>query len=175
LGHPARDLIAYTASSVNWAPRIVRSLRKKSFGGRATLALLAGRFKAEASPRNHDPGRRRFAVVHKQKLVHRDIKPVGDKLDFSLVNETGYGIKEVYVAPHSTDTWSQNLSSELLENGQTLNISFDKGLKATKWDIKIVWVDEGAPVVWMNCKLAEISKFILHYNRDTDVTSADTE
>ena len=99
----------------------------------------------------------------------------GDKLDFSLVNETGYGIKEVYVAPHSTDTWSQNLSSEPLENGQTLNISFDEGLKATKWEIKIVWVDEGAPVVWMNCKLAEISKFILHYNRDTDVPSADTE
>ena len=34
-----------------------------------------------------------------------------DRLDFSLVNKTGYGIKEVYVAPHSTDTWSENLSS----------------------------------------------------------------
>ena len=99
----------------------------------------------------------------------------GDNLDFSLVNKTGYGIKEVYVAPHSSDTWSQNLSSKPLENGETLNISFDEGVKAAKWDIKIVWVDEGAPVVWMNCKLAEISKFILHYNRDTDETSADTE
>ena len=98
-----------------------------------------------------------------------------DNLDFSLVNKTGYGIKEVYVAPHSSDTWSQNLSSNPLENGETLNISFDEGVKAAKWDIKIVWVDEGAPVVWMNCKLAEISKFILHYNRDTDETSADTE
>ena len=98
-----------------------------------------------------------------------------DKLDFSLVNKTGYGIDEVYVAPHSSDTWSQNLSSNPLENGETLNISFDEGVKAAKWDIKIVWVDEGAPVVWMNCKLAEISKFILHYNRDTDETSADTE
>ena len=98
-----------------------------------------------------------------------------DNLDFSLVNKTGYGIKEVYVAPHSSDTWSQNLSSNPLENGETLNISFDEGVKAAKWDIKIVWVDEGAPVVWKNCKLSEISKFILHYNRDTDETSADTE
>ena len=98
-----------------------------------------------------------------------------DNLDFSLVNKTGYGIKEVYVAPHSSDTWSQNLSSNPLENGETLNISFDEGVKAAQWDIKIVWVDEGAPVVWMNCKLAEISKFILHYNRDSDETSADTE
>jgi hypothetical protein len=98
-----------------------------------------------------------------------------DKLDFSLVNKTGYGIKEVYVAPHSTDIWSENLSSDPLENGETLNISFGEGVKAAKWDIKIVWVDPGAPVVWMNCKLAEISKFILHYNRDTDETSAETE
>ena len=98
-----------------------------------------------------------------------------DNLDFSLVNKTGYGIKEVYVAPHSSDIWSQNLSSNPLENGETLNISFDEGVKAAKWDIKIVWVDEGAPVVWMNCKLAEISKFILHYNRDTDETTAETE
>jgi hypothetical protein len=98
-----------------------------------------------------------------------------DKLDFSLVNKTGYGIKEVYVAPHSTDTWSENLISNSLENGQTLNISFDEGVKPAKWDIKIVWVDEGAPVVWMNCKLAEISKFTLHYDRDTDETTAETE
>jgi hypothetical protein len=98
-----------------------------------------------------------------------------DDLDFSLVNKTGYGIKGVYLAPHSTDRWSHNLSSKPLENGETLNISFAEGVKAAKWDIKIVWVDEGAPVVWMNCKLSEISKFIMHYNRDTDETTADTE
>ena len=98
-----------------------------------------------------------------------------DQLDFSLVNKTGYGIKEVYVAPHSTDTWSANLSSSPLENGETLNISFNEEVKAAKWDIKIVWVDEGAPVVWSNCKLAQISKFILHYDRETDVTTAETE
>ncbi len=98
-----------------------------------------------------------------------------DNLDFSLVNKTGYGIKEVYLSPHSTDTWSANLSNEPLENGDTLNITFDEGVKAAKWDIKIVWVDAGAPVVWTNCKLSEISKITLHYNRDTDETSADAE
>jgi hypothetical protein len=98
-----------------------------------------------------------------------------DKLDFSLVNKTGYGIKEVYVSPHGTDRWSQNLSSSTLENGEKLNISFDEDVRATKWDIKIVWVDEGAPVVWTSCKLSEISKFVLHYNRDTDETTAEAE
>ena len=98
-----------------------------------------------------------------------------DKLDFSLVNKTGYGIKEVYVAPHSSDSWSSNLSSNPLENGEALNVSFDASEDTANWDIKIVWVDQGAPVIWMNCKLANISKFILHYDRETDVTSADTE
>lgn len=98
-----------------------------------------------------------------------------DKLDFALQNKTGYGIKEVYVGPHSSDQWGENLISEALENGETLDVSFDNNATAKMWDIKIVWVDEGAPVVWMNCKLENISKFTLHYNRDTDVTSAETE
>ena len=98
-----------------------------------------------------------------------------DKLDFSLVNKTGYGIDEVYVSPHRSDTWSDNLISKPLENGETLDISFNASAKAARWDIKIVWVDEGSPVVWKDCKLSEISKFILHYNRDTDETTAETE
>lgn len=98
-----------------------------------------------------------------------------EKLDFSLVNKTGYGIKEIYIGPHSSDVWGENIINDAFENGQTLNISFNKGATATRWDIKIVWVDEGAPVVWTNCRLAEISKLTLHYNRDSDETSADTE
>jgi hypothetical protein len=91
------------------------------------------------------------------------------------VNKTGYGIDEVYVSPHRSDTWSDNLISKPLENGETLDISFNASAKAARWDIKIVWVDEGSPVVWKDCKLSEISKFILHYNRDTDETTAETE
>ena len=60
-----------------------------------------------------------------------------DQLDFSLVNKTGYGIKEVYVAPHSTDTWSANLSSSPLENGETLNISFNEEVKAASGTSKL--------------------------------------
>ena len=67
-------------------------------------------------------------------------------LDFSLVNKTGYGIKEVYIGPHSSDVWGENIINDAFENGETLNISFNKGATATRWDIKIVWVDEGAPV-----------------------------
>jgi len=82
---------------------------------------------------------------------------------------------KVYIGPHSSDQWGENLISETLENGETLGITFDNNATAKSWDIKIVWVDAGAPVVWMNCKLEDISKFVLHYNRDTEVTYAETE
>jgi hypothetical protein len=98
-----------------------------------------------------------------------------EKLDFALVNQTGYGIQGVYIGPHSSDEWGDNLIEEAFENGQTLNINFNKGATATRWDIKIVWVDPDAPVQWMNCKLSGIAKFTMHYNRDTGETSADTE
>jgi hypothetical protein len=97
------------------------------------------------------------------------------KLDFALVNQTGYGIKGVYIGPHSSDDWGENLIDASFENGETLDISFNKNATATSWDIKIVWVDPDAPVQWMNCKLSGIAKFTMHYNRDTGETSAETE
>jgi hypothetical protein len=98
-----------------------------------------------------------------------------DDLDFTLANKTGYGIKEIYIAPSASTDWGDNIISKPLENGDQLAVTFDAKAKAEHWDIRIVWVDEGADVVWKHCKLTEISKFTLHYNRDTDETSADTE
>jgi hypothetical protein len=108
-------------------------------------------------------------------LVNSPAYADNDKLDFALVNQTGYGIKGVYIGPHSSDEWGENLIEDAFENGETLNISFNKHAKETSWDIKIVWVDPDAPVQWMNCRLSGISKFTMHYNRDTGETSADTE
>jgi hypothetical protein len=96
-------------------------------------------------------------------------------LDFTLVNATGYGIKEIYIAPTSESDWGDNIISKPMENGDSLAITFDPKAEAQYWDIKIVWVDEGADVVWKKCKLSDISKITLHYNRDTDETSATTE
>jgi len=96
-------------------------------------------------------------------------------LDFTLVNKTGYGIKEIYIAPSASTEWGDSIIGKPMENGDQLAITFSPKAEAEHWDIRIVWVDEGADVVWKKCKLSEINKFILHYNRDTDETSADTE
>lgn len=98
-----------------------------------------------------------------------------EKLDFSLVNKTGYGIKEIYIAPSASTEWGENLISKPMENGDSLAITFSPKAKAEHWDIRIAWVDEGADVVWKNCKLSEITKITLHYNRATDETTAETE
>jgi hypothetical protein len=98
-----------------------------------------------------------------------------DDLDFTLINKTGYGIKEIYIAPSASTDWNASIISKPLENGDSLAITFDPKAKAEHWDIRIVWVDEGADVIWKKCKLSEISKITLHYNRDTDVTTAETE
>ncbi len=105
------------------------------------------------------------------RAAHAD----NDDLDFTLVNKTGYGIKEIYIAPSASTDWGDNILKKPMENADQLAITFSAKAKAEHWDIRIVWVDEGADVVWKKCKLTEISKFTLHYNRDTDETSADTE
>ena len=98
-----------------------------------------------------------------------------DNLDFTLANKTGYGIKEIYIAPSASTEWGDNIISKPLENGDALAITFDAKAKAEHWDIRIVWVDEGADVVWKKCKLSEINKITLHYDRDKDTTTAETE
>jgi hypothetical protein len=112
-----------------------------------------------------------FAIITQALPVHAD----NDKLDFTLVNKTGYGIKGVYVSPTASTDWGDNLISKPLENGDSLAITFSEKAKAEKWDIRIEWVDEGDAVVWKGYKLPEITKITLHYDRKTDETTAETE
>jgi hypothetical protein len=98
-----------------------------------------------------------------------------DKLDFSLINKTGYGIKAIYVSPSAASEWGDNLITKPLENGDELAISFDPKEKAEEWDIKIEWIDGGDDVTWKSYKLSEITKITLHYDRDKDTTTAETE
>lgn len=96
-------------------------------------------------------------------------------LDFTLVNKTGYGIKAIYIAPSASTDWGDSVISKPLENGDGLAITFDPKAKAEEWDIRIAWVDPDNDVVWKQCKLTEISKITLHYDRDSGETSATTE
>src|SRR5260221_9297516 len=88
-----------------------------------------------------------FVFISQVVPAHAD----NEKLDFTLANKTGYGIKEIYVAPSASTEWGDTLISKPLENGESLAITFSPKAKAEHWDIRIVWVDEGADVIWKNC------------------------
>ena len=98
-------------------------------------------------------------------------------LDFELANGTGWGIKEIYLSPTGVDDWQENILAQLgpMADGQSLPLKASPDSNAAKWDMKIVWVDEGEDVVWKNLDLTKISKLTLRYNADTDETTAEVE
>jgi len=96
-------------------------------------------------------------------------------LDFELVNGTGWAIKEIYISPATVNEWHENLISQPMADGDSYEITFTQDADVAKWDMKIVWVDEGEDVIWKNLDLSKISKLTLHYDSDKDETTAEVE
>jgi hypothetical protein len=96
-------------------------------------------------------------------------------LDFELVNGTGWAIKEIYISPATVNDWEENILSEPMADGTGGKVTFSPNADAEKWDMKIVWVDEGEDVVWQALDLSKISKLTLRYNPETNETSAEAE
>ena len=85
------------------------------------------------------------------------------KQDFVLHNETGVEIHELYVSPHSSNNWGEDvLGQDTLPAGKSVKITFDDQEKSVKWDLK---VDDGNKhtIEWENLDLSKISEVTLHY------------
>lgn len=99
-------------------------------------------------------------------------------LDFTIVNKTGYAIKEIYIAPSSQEEWTdedKNVLPRSLKDEESVDITFSPKATAPKWDLKIVWVDGGDAVEWLGFDLTEISKITLFYDEKSEKTTAETE
>lgn len=97
-------------------------------------------------------------------------------LDFELVNKTGYGISEIYVAPSASDEWGDSLIEEVLENNEMVKINFHPNAEGiATWDIMVTFVDDDESVYWRGAKLESINRITLKYNRETEETSAVAE
>jgi hypothetical protein len=89
----------------------------------------------------------------------------GDQ-DFTVVNKTGVEIHKLFVSPHSSDDWGEDiLGKDTLDDGETLNIKFGRSAKAAHWDLKIE-DEKGHSVTWENLNLLEISKVTLRINKE---------
>ena len=85
------------------------------------------------------------------------------KQDFTLHNETGVEIHELYVSPHSSDDWEEDvLGQDTLADGDSVDIHFSPKTKAKLWDLKVV-DGKGNSITWENLNLLEIADVTLHY------------
>ena len=84
----------------------------------------------------------------------------GDQ-DFTVHNKTGVEIHALYVSPHDTNDWEEDiLGQDTLPDGETLDIKFSPKEGKEDWDLRIEDKD-GNSVVWENLKLTEITDVIL--------------
>lgn len=98
------------------------------------------------------------------------------KQDFLLVNGTGYDISHVYVSPSNEADWGDDIMGrDVVEDGDEVPITFDRGDKACRRDLMVTYADDGAKVVWKGFDLCKVSKITILYNSATDSTTAITE
>jgi predicted HTH transcriptional regulator len=85
------------------------------------------------------------------------------KQDFVLHNQTGVEIHQLFVSPHSTDDWEEDiLGKGTLPDGDSLKITFEDREKHVHWDLKVV-DSKGNSIEWEDLNLIEISEVTLHY------------
>ena len=96
-------------------------------------------------------------------------------LDFTLVNKTGYDIKEVLVGPSATKDWSPDmeiLKGRTFKDGATMEVKFHPKATAENWDIKVEWADGSPSEEWLKLNLTKIEKVTLKYDKAADKTTA---
>ena len=87
----------------------------------------------------------------------------GAAQDFTLVNQTGVEIDKVYIAPHDSDDWEEDiLGQDTLPNGQSVEIKFNRSETTADWDLRIE-DKQGNSIEWEKLNLLKISKATLHY------------
>ena len=83
--------------------------------------------------------------------------------DFTLVNDTGVEIDKVFISPHSSNDWEEDiLGQDTLPNGEKVDIKFHRSEKAPLWDLRIE-DKQGHGIEWESLNLLEISKLTIDY------------
>ena len=119
-----------------------------------------------------------FTFSDKPTSDNKCISVKGTNLDFLLVNKTGYNIESIFVSPTSEKDWGEDIMGiELLEEGESAEVSFDPGANATNWDIYVTWEGYEAEddVLWLDLDLSTISEITLFYDAESGKTWAEVK
>ena len=81
--------------------------------------------------------------------------------DFSLVNNTGHTVMTLNVSPSDSDEWGPDiLGAEVLANGESAEISFERGQAQCNWDLRATY-DDGDTTDARNVNLCELTTVTL--------------
>jgi hypothetical protein len=84
--------------------------------------------------------------------------------DFTLHNRTGVEIYSLYVSPHESNAWEEDiLGRDTLPNGEDVKITFDDRDKHEHWDLKVTDKDNNS-LEWTDLNLTEISEVTIHWD-----------
>jgi len=83
--------------------------------------------------------------------------------DFTIVNNTGLSIDQLYVSPSEIEDWEEDvLGVDVLQNGEQADIHFAPKENRCQWDIKIVDA-QGDSIIWTEIDLCKAHTVTLHY------------
>jgi hypothetical protein len=95
--------------------------------------------------------------------------------DFTLVNKTGYTIREIYISPTNKHNWgSDRMGDNTLDNNKSRLFKFSDRANCEQ-DLKVVFDKGDAEVVWEDVDLCTINKLSIKYNRASNTVSAESE
>ena len=84
--------------------------------------------------------------------------------DFTIVNSTGHNVVALNVSPSNEDSWGPDiLGGEKLGNGESAQITFDRGETECKWDIRATY-DDGDATDVRDVNLCEVVTVTLTAN-----------
>jgi hypothetical protein len=93
--------------------------------------------------------------------------------DFTVVNFAGTNHYAIYVSPHDSAGWEENLlGRDPLFDGDIVKIRFSPEEKAARWDLRIEDVD-GNNAEWKNLDLRSISKITLRLVDEVVIAEAE--
>jgi hypothetical protein len=95
--------------------------------------------------------------------------------DFTLVNKTGYTIREIYISPTAKANWGNDrMGNNNLENNKSRLFKFSDKANCDQ-DLKVVFESGDQEVIWENIDLCQINKISVKYDKNTKTVSADSE
>jgi hypothetical protein len=95
--------------------------------------------------------------------------------NFTLDNDTGYTVEEVYVSATTSDDWEEDvLGQHVLPDQSSVEITFPGKDKTCVYDLRVVY-DDGEVAEWVNFDLCTISRIKISYERKTGKTWAEWE